>query len=73
MVLNNNWKKIGLTELFTLALEHTKFIHNMSWYSHIRPVAQECIKNYILHIMYMEDSDLKLIHSLWNVLDLLCY
>jgi len=71
MVLNNNWKKIGLTQLFTLALEHTEFI-NMSQHSHIRPVAQECIKNlYLTHNVY-EDSDLKLIHSLWNILDLLC-
>ena len=52
MVLNNNWKKIGLTELFTLALEHTEFI-DMSWHSHIRPVAQECIKKlYLTHNVY---------------------
>jgi hypothetical protein len=53
MVLNNNWKKIGLTQLFTLTLEHAEFIDNMSQHSHIRPVAQECINNlYLTHNEY---------------------
>jgi len=41
-----------LTQLFTLALEHTEFV-NMTQHSHIRPVAQECINNlYLTHNVY---------------------